>query len=105
MTLGKTVGEIENTMSSAELTEWIAYAGIDPLPDAHWDAANIAFHVNRSMGGKGRFEDFLPQTERKRRRSEPKVKLDAEQTRGLLSRLFGRPTDAGDRGRGGGRGR
>lgn len=91
--LGKTVGEIEHTMSSVELTEWLAYASIEPLPDAHWDSANVAFHVNRAMGGKGRFESFLPQTEHKRRQSEPKVKLDAKQSRGLLSRLCGQTAE------------
>jgi len=87
--LGKSVGEIETTMSSSELTEWLAYSQVEPLPDAHWDAALIAYTTSRSMGGKGHFEDFLPKTVKQKRKSEPKVKLDASQSRGLLSRLCG----------------
>jgi hypothetical protein len=109
LNLGKTVGEIESTMSSAELTEWLAYAGIDPLPDAHWDAAQIASTVARSMTGKGKHEDYLPKTERQRRKREPKLKLSASESRGLLSRLCGQsgltnpPRSAGGAGRSDGR--
>ena len=31
MHLGRTVEELEQTLSSAELTRWIAYAGIEPF--------------------------------------------------------------------------
>jgi hypothetical protein len=84
--LHKTVEEIE-AMSSRELTIWMAYSRIKALPDAHWDSASVAHSIVSVMGGKAKFEDFLPKVERKS--AETKVKLDARGTRGLLSRLCG----------------
>jgi len=87
--LGKTVAEIER-MSSAELSEWMVYAKLEPLPDGHWDAASISFTLANVFGGKGKrpkFEDFLPRAV-KRRRKGGKA-MSPEQSRGLLSKLLG----------------
>jgi hypothetical protein len=57
-----TVRDLLSRMDSAELSEWLAYDRIEPLPDAHWDAALIAHTTARSMGAKkAKFENFLPQ--------------------------------------------
>lgn len=87
--LGKTVAEIE-AMSSAELSEWMVYARLEPLPDAHWDAASINFTLASVFAGKGarpKLEDFLPRAVRRRRRGGKT--MPASQSRGLLSKLMG----------------
>ena len=64
--LKKSIAEIE-ALSSYELSEWIAYSKIEPLPDAHWDAALIAYTIASVNAGKKKlkFEDFLPTVESK----------------------------------------
>jgi hypothetical protein len=91
--LHKTIDQIE-AMTSRELSEWMAYSRIRPLPDAHWDSANVAHAVVSVMGGKAKFADFLPRPEAKKSPGA-KVKLDAAQTRGLLSRICGRSQPGG----------
>lgn len=57
-----TVRDLLSRMDSAELSEWLAYDRIEPLPDAHWDAALVAHTTARSMGAKhAKFEHYLPQ--------------------------------------------
>jgi len=59
--LGKTVSELLAEISSAELTEWLAYDRIDPLPDPYWTNALLCQTIMRSQGNsKAKLVDFLP---------------------------------------------
>jgi hypothetical protein len=58
------IGEIES-MSSRELSEWMAYYRIRPSHDPHWIGAQICAVIANVMGGGDRrygIEDFYPQT-------------------------------------------
>lgn len=63
--LGKTVAEIE-TMSSLEISEWIAYNRIDPLGrEQRGDlragiVASVIANSNRTRGSAFTAQDFLP---------------------------------------------
>jgi hypothetical protein len=64
LALGRTVAELRQTVSSTELTYWIAFNQIEPLPEHRADVRNaiVAYTIARSMGSKGSTpEDFLPQ--------------------------------------------
>ena len=58
--LGKTVGQLETEMSSRELSEWMAFLRIHPLPDPHWSAALICSVVCNAWGATTSPDDFLP---------------------------------------------
>ncbi len=65
LALGKTVGEIERTMSAFELREWMSYAAMEPWGDTRADmrAAVIAREVRMSFTtGSRRYSllDFMP---------------------------------------------
>lgn len=65
-----TVRELHAKLDSAELSEWLAYDRIEPLPDSYWQSALIASTVANAMGsGKKthKLADFLP-VRRKRNR-------------------------------------
>jgi len=51
-------------MSSRELSEWLAFAQLDPLPDPHLSAGLIAHTVAAAnWSGKGsrpKLEDYIP---------------------------------------------
>ena len=70
--MGKTVGELEATMSASELSEWLAYDRLDPIGGYRGDiqAATIA----ASMGG-GKLSDYMiidpnPMTDEQRQEYE-----------------------------------
>jgi len=67
--LGRTVGELEREMSSRELSEWIAYERIHPLPDPHWSAALICSVLANCWGASTSPEDFLPTVQTLREQS------------------------------------
>jgi len=74
-------------MSSSELSEWLAYAQLDPLPDPHLSAGIVA-HTTASANwsGKGfrpRLEDFIP------RGRYADVAIDAEDAAERLIRQLG----------------
>jgi hypothetical protein len=81
-----TVGELDQRMDSAEFSEWIAFAQIDPFPDPHLSAAKICQTIAASNGMNANLEDFLPYT------VEPE-RLTADESAGLLGRLFAGRTD------------
>jgi hypothetical protein len=58
-------------IDSAELSEWLAFDRIEPLPDSYWQAGMVAATVANVMGsGKGRRrrpEDFMPRRKGARR--------------------------------------
>jgi len=51
-------------MSSAELSEWLAFAQLDPLPDPHLSAGIISHTIAAAnWPGKGRrpkLDDYIP---------------------------------------------
>jgi hypothetical protein len=59
--LGRTVGELETTMSSHELSEWMAFHRIRPLPDSYWQAGLIASTMANCWGASTTPDEFLPQ--------------------------------------------
>lgn len=82
LALGKTVGEIEETMSSAEFAEWIAFVGLEPLPDPWLQTAQIsAIMASCWSRKKHTVEEFLPRPSRPER-------LSPEQSAGLLKGMF-----------------
>lgn len=87
ITLKKTVSEIEATMTSAELSEWLAYAGLETLPDLRLSLGIVAHTMAASnWPGKGprpKLEDYMP---RARFDLEP---LDADDAAERLIRQFG----------------
>lgn len=60
--LGRTVGELLDGMTAAELLLWRAYDAESPLSDQRGDvhAALIASSVYQSQGGKVSLADLLP---------------------------------------------
>lgn len=81
-------------MSSAELSEWIAYFRVEPSPDPHWSAAQICAVVANSMGsGKKTFQvdDFIPKTVRPKQgstRPQDAARPSIEESAGILGRRF-----------------
>jgi hypothetical protein len=70
LALGRTVRELEEGMDSRELSEWLAYCQIDPLPDSHWQTGLLASTMT-NLWSKSRTspEDFIPRPRTRRRRS------------------------------------
>jgi hypothetical protein len=62
--LGRTVAELERDMSSRELSEWIAYQRIHPLPDGYWQAGMIASVMANCWGATTTPDDFIPRVVR-----------------------------------------
>ena len=62
--LRKTVGELEAQMSSHELSEWLAFFRIHPMPDPALHTAMICSAVANSVGSDTTPEDFMPKYER-----------------------------------------
>ncbi len=70
LSLGMTVGELLDRMDSAELTEWMAYNQLEPLPDP-WLQTGISTSMMVNLWSKTRCkpEDFIPRARRSRRQS------------------------------------
>lgn len=61
--LGKTVRQLLLELDSEELSEWMAYDQLEPLPDAHWDSGMMASTVVNMFGKANRRykpTDFMP---------------------------------------------
>lgn len=61
--LGKTVRQLLSELDSEELSEWLAYDQLEPLPDAHWDSGMMASTVvNMFSKTNRRYKptDFMP---------------------------------------------
>jgi hypothetical protein len=57
-------------VDSRELSEWMAFDRLEPLPDGYFQAAVIASTVANTMGGgrrKWKPKDFMPKTRTARR--------------------------------------
>jgi len=69
------VAEMLSRMSSAELTEWMAYEQVaGPLGPERGDQlvamlASVVANANRAKGRKAKPKDFLPQWDRRREQS------------------------------------
>jgi len=74
-------------MPSAEFSEWLAYAQIEPLPNPNQSTALIAHSIGAGLwSGKGRrpkFEDYMPKA-----RYDLEA-IDAEDAAKRLIRAFG----------------
>lgn len=65
-----TVGELLDRMDSAELTEWMAYNQLEPLPDPWYQTGlTTSMMVNLWSKTRSRPEDFIPAPRRRRRQT------------------------------------
>ncbi|AKI28079.1 tail protein [Moraxella phage Mcat26] len=86
--LGKTVGELEATMSASELSEWLAYDRLDPIGGYRGDIQSAV--IACAMAG-GKPSDYLiidpnPMTDEEREAYEleqQKAELQAQMERTL----------------------
>jgi len=84
--LKKTVRQLLNEMDSEELSEWMAYDQIHPLPDPYWIGAAISKTIadcTPELKRKPKLEDFLPIT-----RSKPKKRQSAGEHLAILDAMF-----------------
>jgi hypothetical protein len=61
--LGRTVAELRQSMSSEELSRWLAYDQTDLLPDPWFIGAQVCAVLAAAFGRKGyrpKVEDFIP---------------------------------------------
>lgn len=73
LALGKSQGELFDSMSSRDISEWIAYDNLYLLPDPYRAAAGTSQVVAASMGGRRLpVAEFMP--------TRPPVKRDVEPT-------------------------
>lgn len=87
MRLGKTLAELEQSMSASEFYYWVAFDKLNPIGDERhdWHAAQIASSIYRSQGGKASFDDCLIKfREEKKEPKKPVSLFDA------LSNLLGK---------------
>lgn len=74
LALGRTVDELLASMSSAELSEWIAFDRVERLPDPYWIGGMIASVVANSIAGaKTTPSDFIPREEIKPRQTQAEM--------------------------------
>ena len=61
LALGKTIEELEHTMTQSELQEWYEYYKIDPFPQDKQELqlATLNFLISTAHGGNSTIEDFL----------------------------------------------
>ena len=84
MRLGKTLAELEQSMSASEFYYWVAFAKLNPIGDERhdWHAAQITSSIFRSQGAKVSFDDCLIKFREEKK--EPITLFDA------LSNLLGK---------------
>lgn len=63
--MGRTVGELSATMTSAELSEWMAYDLVEPFGQVRQDQANrllaaVLVNANRGDNPPVKIEELLP---------------------------------------------
>jgi hypothetical protein len=74
--LGKTVGELERSISSVELSEWMAWDQLDKLPDPWWQMGKICAVIAEILTGKAASpEDFIPRARPKRKIMSPEAAM------------------------------
>lgn len=84
MRLGKTLAELESSLSASEFYYWVAYDKLNPIGDERhdWHAAQITSSVYRAQGAKVDFGDCLMKFREEKK--EPVSMFTA------LSSLFGK---------------
>ncbi|MCO6554065.1 MAG: DUF4035 domain-containing protein [Gilliamella sp.] len=82
--LGKTLAELEQTLTAREFYYWVAFDKLNPIGDERhdWHAAQISSSIYRSQGAKVEFDDCLLKF--KEEKKEPVSIFDA------LSNLLGK---------------
>jgi hypothetical protein len=72
-----TVRELLDRMDSAELSEWMAYNLIEPLPDPWYQNGQLCALMANLWSSKGRLkpDDFIPRARGDRRRQSPAEQL------------------------------
>lgn len=74
LALGRTVDELLRSISSAELSEWIAYDQLERLPDPYEIGGIVASTVaNTVAGAKTTPSDFIPRHVPKRRQTQAEM--------------------------------
>jgi hypothetical protein len=76
-------------MSSALLSEWMAYDRIAPLHDPYWIGAHLCQVIANSFAAKGKgfkLEDFLPVRPSRSRPAGPRP--TAAESAGILGRRY-----------------
>ncbi len=95
LALGKTVGELSEELSDAELQEWMAFYRLEPFGEERADlragivAATVA---NANRGKRGRVlkpTDFMPfqKVDEQRRRRKPDSKKLSQQARAVFGSI------------------
>lgn len=76
--LGKTVGELEVQLTSKELSEWMAYDRLQPLPEP-WVQTGLTCATLANLWSNKRHEakDFMPVVRRRQSPQEQRQKLKA----------------------------
>jgi hypothetical protein len=89
-----TVRELGARMDSAELSEWLAYNRVDPLPDSWTETGVVASTLANLLGGGKkayRPDDFIP-------KGRPPRRLpSARQQMALFDRIVARRDGSGPR--------
>lgn len=82
--------ELLDRLDSRELSEWIAYDRLEPLPDT-WLQNGIVAHLIAALGGeKTKPHDWIPKPSKA---SKTNGRATEEQTANYLTAIFGKPTE------------
>lgn len=74
LALGRTVDELLHSISSAELSEWIAFDRVERLPDPYWIGGMTASVIANSVAGaKTTPADFIPREVEKPRQTQAEM--------------------------------
>ena len=66
----RTVRELEQSIDSREVSEWMAYNLLDPIPDSNWQTGLLAsLMVNLWSKTRSKPEDFIPRAKKARRQT------------------------------------
>lgn len=83
LAVGRTPGELEQSLSSAEWSELLAWFKLEPLPDHYWIGAQICA-VMHALWSKShhQVDDFIPRTK------PPPQRLTPEESAGYLRKAM-----------------
>lgn len=86
--LGKTVHEIENTMSVSELKKWAVYLSQEHSNSIEIQLALLTTVVANAMGGKAKIEDFLVTQYKVETKKVTTTPMSAKDVRAKFSNLL-----------------